>query len=308
MANNELLSAVYRDDHQTVRKLLAGPRIVGVDQGEIFARAVGRGNVHMVKYLLESSRFDAAENPKLAFESAIVNHKTHVLRLLLRDPRFDPTVENGAVLYMAAAYGYGLIMDILRKDPRVDPAWSTSQEYLDGKQRHAAQVAYEVRRLVDANSATKALQDAIRAGDVVKVKLLLQSPLIDTTGYESKALVFAIYASNLEMVELLMRDGRFGATQDSGLQLAVFAASTKGFSIAERLLCDERSRRTMANPSAYTDYTLFGLRAMRLYGPKLASVLSRLGISAEASASVLKQALRLTGLKKKDIGDLVNLE
>jgi hypothetical protein len=308
MANNELLSAVDRDDHQTVRNLLAGPQIVGVDQGEIFARAVGRGNALVLKYLLDSGIFNAAENPKLAFEAAIVNNKPNVLRSLLRGPRFDPTVENGAVLHIAAASGHGLIMDILRTDRRVDPAWSISQEYLAGKQRYAAQVAAKVRFLVDTKSTTKAFRDALEAGDVVKVKLLLQSPLVDTTGYESKALVFAIDNRDLEMVELLMRDGRFGETQDFYLLLVSLAASLSEFSIAERLLCDERSRLRLVDPLSYGDYTLFAPRAMRLYAPKLASVLSRLGISAEASASVLKQALRLTGLKKKDIGELAKLQ
>jgi hypothetical protein len=307
MSNNELLSAVERDYQQTVENLLAGPRTVVVDQGEIFARAVERGNEPVLKYILDSRRFDAAENPKVAFEWAIVNNRPNMFSFLLHEPRFDPTVENGAVFHMAAASGHGPIMDILRIDPRADPAWSISQEYLAGKQRYAARVAAEVRRLDDANSATKAFEEAISTGDVVKVKLLLQSPLVKITGFGSKALVFAIGRRDLETVELLMRDGRFGGTKGFYLPLYSLSETSQGVSIAERLLCDERARRKMEG-LASDNYTGFALRAMRLYAPKLASVLSRLGISAEASASVLKQALRLTGLKKKAIGDLVNLE
>jgi Ankyrin repeats (3 copies) len=153
-----------------------------------------------------------------------------------------------------------------------------------------------VDQLIHGNLA---LLMAAHRGHTAIVKLLLRDPRFDPSVSDNQAVRWAAYHGNSAIVELLLRDRRVDPSAGNN-DAAASAFTTGHTAVLERLLCDARTRFTFAVATRQ-----FPLRAMQHYAPKIAAVLSRLGLTAAAASSVLKQSLRLTGLKKKDIEALV---
>jgi ankyrin repeat protein len=240
----------------------------------VMAVAAANGQVAVVEMLLRDPRIDPSDKENTAVIHAARNGHAAVVELLLRDPRVDPSDKENTAVIGAAAYGHSAVVELLLRDPRVDPSAKNN----------------------------RALWSAATIGYVAVVALLLRDSRIDWADVGEYILMEATSKGNLGIVELLLRDPRqYSWTKRSAVG---WALDGKHLAVVDRLLCDVRQWPPYSTPQL--DRRL-PLRAMRLYAPRVASVLSRLGFSAEVSSSVLKQSLRLTGLKKKDIEALMKV-
>jgi Ankyrin repeats (3 copies) len=177
----------------------------------------------------------------------------------------------GGLLTWAAENGHLTIVERLLLDERVDPSdWRN----------------YAVRW-------------AARNGHLAVVERLLLDPRVDPSANNSEAVRWTALNGHLAIVERLLLDSRVDPS-DNDNEAVRLAALNGCLVVVERLLCDARTKLT-----AKVSPEPIALRAMQLYAPKIAAVLSRLGLTIEASSSVLKQVLRLTGLEKKRIEELM---
>ncbi|KAG5460178.1 MAG: ankyrin repeat-containing domain protein [Olpidium bornovanus] len=164
---------------------------------------------------------------------------TGVVTALLR-LGVDPTeYSNGAVEYASQKNLVGTLAVIL-KDPRVDLRGNGS-----GPITWACASGYDrvVRLLlqhgVDPSTGSNCLVNACLNENVEIVRMLLEDGRIDMSADEGRALQTAVVEGNYEIVELLMSaEGIDPACKDN---LAIRTASAKGYTdIVRRLLADPR--------------------------------------------------------------------
>jgi Ankyrin repeats (3 copies) len=249
-------------------------------------------------------------------QTAAVDGRLVDLERLLSYPNLDPAVELDRAMGLAAQAGHMAVVERLLQDRRVvestDISWLQYGLRWASANGHTAVVEVLMRHpCIDPtdDGTNHPLLWAAQSGHSGVVKLLMVDRRVDPSVGRPAALWSASRGGHLTTLELLLRDSR------SILPLPEFSFDEHclvfefdSLAVIERLMCGGQPRCTRLEVCRHFGQTPIPLRAMQLHAPKLSSVLSRLGLNANASTSVLKQALRLNGLEKKAIEELMNLE
>ena len=143
-----------------------------VDQNVVIRLAASRGMYKIVGLLMEDSRVDPSAMMNDAIIQGAGNGRTDVVKQLMSDPRVDPSDQDNKAVQLAIMNHHFKTAETLVKDKRV----VLKQKYL---------------------------YDAIDRGDVEAIKWLLTR--IKPT---SQHFLQAVSTGNIELVELLLLDGR----------------------------------------------------------------------------------------------------
>lgn len=121
-----------------VKQLVKGTEDAPLDPEEDDSRALrisaSKGQVHMVKALLDDGRSDPTAKKSEALRLASMNGHSDVVKALLHDGRADPSANKNEAIINASAKGYTEIVKLLLNDPWVDPS---------ARNNYALQVAYQ---------------------------------------------------------------------------------------------------------------------------------------------------------------------
>jgi hypothetical protein len=134
-----LLRAACHNNHaEVVRVLVSADMLQRADpmdeQGEIFVRAAGAGNLRCVRELMASPRTDPAVRGSAALVGAICGGHMDVVRLLLSDGRCDPRAGDGEPLIAAVRTGRLDLIRMLLEDGRARPSqrqWAVLHEAIE---------------------------------------------------------------------------------------------------------------------------------------------------------------------------------
>lgn len=84
--------------------------------------AAETGNIAEVKYLLQDSRVDPADDENYAILLAAKNGHLAILECLLQDKRVNPSGYNNYAIKFSAENGHIAVVERLLQDPRVNPS------------------------------------------------------------------------------------------------------------------------------------------------------------------------------------------
>ncbi|KNC86258.1 hypothetical protein SARC_01580 [Sphaeroforma arctica JP610] len=114
-----LSEAVFDNNIELVEELLKNKNLT-VDP-YVFTMAIRRGNLAIVKLLLQDGRADPAARDNTAFVLACRTGRLGVVRLLLQDPRIDPTAQESSAFILAVRKKNRNVVRVLLQDGRIDP-------------------------------------------------------------------------------------------------------------------------------------------------------------------------------------------
>lgn len=85
---------------------------------ELFCKAIEKGNVEVVRYFIDQTGFNHAQDYNHGIKSAAECGHVEIVRLLIKDKRVNPAAMSNCALKLAARNGHSEVVKILLKDVR----------------------------------------------------------------------------------------------------------------------------------------------------------------------------------------------
>ncbi|ORY45086.1 hypothetical protein BCR33DRAFT_716428 [Rhizoclosmatium globosum] len=209
-------------------------------------------DVNSVRILLADPRVDPGGNHK-AFLAACANSSVNTIKLMLTDPRIDPTFESNGALSLACRTATVETVQLLLEDSRIDPTINTNLFRIAVEQRDGCLVDLLLRdgRCDPAKQNNQALLVASQTNNEVVVSMLLKDPRVDPMDGECAALREAARNGLLEVVQILLADPRVdpGSFDNIVLRnaLELIDEDLAGYTVLKLLLQDSRVDPTSRN-------------------------------------------------------------
>lgn len=187
------------------------------------AAACDGGHYKLVRLILQYP----VDIPFRALCEACSGGHDRVVKLLLNDPRCEPRTGN----LVWVARNHHKVVELLLKDGRADPSKDNNRALLDSHDANTIQLLLADPRV----DPTINNQEVIRtARSVAVLRVLLQDCRLDPAANDNQLIKKASY-HNVEMVKLLLRDGRVNPLCDH-YQPVINAFSTGHVEIVKELL------------------------------------------------------------------------
>jgi ankyrin repeat protein len=196
------------------------------------------GDLALVQELLQDSTVDPSINDNEAICNASRNGHLDIVLLLLKDMRTDPSANGCEAIIQAASKNHQKTVKVLLQDPRVNP--------------------------------NLLITEACKNGHSNVVKSILECPRFDVQNRDcSDALIYSCWKGHVEIVDLLLKDGRFDPS-DADNEAIRYAARNGFVEIAKLLLADSRVDPNARNNEAFSDASRSGhYEVVKLLYPSL---------------------------------------
>eukprot|EP01126_Amoeba_proteus_P058870 TRINITY_DN7648_c0_g1_i4.p1 TRINITY_DN7648_c0_g1~~TRINITY_DN7648_c0_g1_i4.p1 ORF type:complete len:991 (+),score=246.37 TRINITY_DN7648_c0_g1_i4:124-3096(+) len=211
---DSLLFNLIKLGHVEMAKLILEtpvPLTTPIRPEKLLCLCCSRGYVDLAKIFLTMTPPNIRENKPILESSKNGHHE--IVELLLKFSEVDPTVNNNQPLNSACLAGYERVVSLLLADKRVDPTFHNSialQLACKEGNQGVVQLLLEDGR-VDPNSA-QALLNSLKHLELVKI--WLKHPKILVNPQDSRFVMMAMSSGMLEVVQMLLADGRFLITQE----------------------------------------------------------------------------------------------
>lgn len=220
--------------------------------------AAKKGCAAIVELILTDGRVDPSSFASEIFRNlsrgSIKTFRSNaaVIDLLLVDGRADPTVSSSALLYDAVQRNALGVVKALLKDGRADPTVCLSK--CDTSTKESTEILKEILKDSRVNPSVL-LQQFCQCKDAKSLHLVLEDERVVVVSNE--LLYFAISQRSIDIVQLLLKDGRIDPARDNSRCL-LQAFQKYSHAIVGMLLADGR-----ADPLQYDGIIMSTLRAGR---------------------------------------------
>ena len=209
--------------------------------------AAEHGHMDSVKLLLQDPTFMVTNEFSL-LGAAMAGH-ADIVKLLLQDTRISEIVfphgstdPHSSALFVATEYGHAEVVRVLLQDGRVDPSSSgTNDALLIATCRGDAKIVELLLEKVDPNqvaSGDSPLVCAIEFERVEVVRVLLEDGRIDPSDSCNAALAAARCEGNLDIINMLLQDGRVSFNNPETTLLFLWAVKKGHDGLVKTLLVD----------------------------------------------------------------------
>jgi hypothetical protein len=178
-----------------------------LDHSKAFQLSSKHGQLNIVKFFLEETNVDPADDDNNAIQQASKNGHLDIVRLLIVDPRVDPSDNEDSAIQLASAFGHTEIVRLLLLDSRVDPTTQSNEPLLIA----SSHGHLEVVRLFIKDSRVDpsfpwnwAIIDASSKGHLEVVRLLIADPRVDPSDCGNSAIQGAKKSGHHQVVDLLL--------------------------------------------------------------------------------------------------------
>ncbi|KAI9344387.1 ankyrin repeat-containing domain protein [Obelidium mucronatum] len=197
-----------------VQLLLADRRVdPTVNQSEAFWKAADRGNLEIVKALLEDGR---VTGHFLAALAAASNGHAEVVELLMKDEQVRKEAsESSNILCRAATGGHINVLGVLLGYPiQISHAHRALEKSAERGKLNAVEYLLSHSRLQDLDVTYSTLASAVGSGNEEMVRFLLAHPRLYVRK-DAWVLSNAVYEGYLSIVKILLEDGRCNDANDN---------------------------------------------------------------------------------------------
>jgi hypothetical protein len=229
-----------------VKLLMSDPRVDPCMRNNTAVRlAAKHGHAEVLAALLADPRVNPGDQENEALSLAILGHHVDVAKLLLADSRFDPSAYDFCWLSVAAQEGSLKMFNVIHADPRIIPMDMIVTFAVKGKNADIVRAVLADPR-VDPGALPLfhnilyeyPVVAAVKRQNLEILRLLVEDGRADLRVDDS--LSTAALFGNLKMVELLLRDSRISVTQE-----ALDAARWKGHKRIQELLLQHKLTMTL---------------------------------------------------------------
>ncbi len=168
-----------------------------------FFRAIQENDINTIKFLINDTDVDPAENKNYAIRKASEYGFLDIVKILLKNKNIDPSVDNNLAIRKASMFGFLDIVKILANDKRVDPSDQNNNAIKEAITFGREDVVHFLLTIVKADDFFIGL--AAEEGQLTLFNFFLNELNLDPCSHRFYALKKASRNGHYDIVKLLLQ-------------------------------------------------------------------------------------------------------